>query len=376
MPLLFRADDPKLDKPFCYFFINLLLIDIRTTLPTLLEKLNHPDYGELAARMTSALDIVGCFVAYLVEGMEGDDRGDEPPILPPDLILKLRKGFCETMSITIEYLRDRWDAAVAGAKGLHPDARVGAAETSMGSRLTLTWDSKTEGDIREGRPFISAVATVAFWIREDDNEALRMEAAGLLDMWMDLYQNSPTTTTNFEYRGLVIFALEGITASEEGIEAFLAHGGWATLSKDLISSFLATARLGDVSAALRGIDVVQILLRIVEEETAGTREEWMQLVKAVGDWDCPNAEYLDQPPKVQAFQADVLGLAAALFVNANDGMQRRFGRSASLIRVIAARLQVNQATQRAGGRYPPGVGGAYYDSFQDVIDTLEPFSKG
>jgi len=329
--LLFASTAPG-EKPFSYLLVNLLLIDIRSSCPTLLEKLNTAEYEKTAATLTSAYDVVSAFVWFLVRSLDDDEVSFA---VNPDLLLNLRASISEMVSVTMEYLRDRWDASVAGAMGLHPDARVGKAETSMGSRLTLAWDSAK--DVAGDDPLVlAAVRTVAIWLREDENDVLRNEGSGLLDMFMDLYRQSPSGKLDF--RSSVLVALEGIMATPTGSETFLTNDGWKTLVDDILIILQHTTRESDETESSRGIDVVRILLPLVEAETSGMREDWMNTITAVAAWDTPDAE---QRPLVQEFQVAVLQLCSSLLANAGPGMRRRYIHSTTAILGIASHLRRN-----------------------------------
>ncbi|KAK7424974.1 hypothetical protein QQZ08_008370 [Neonectria magnoliae] len=332
-PNLLFTDAKNVDKPFSYLFVNLLFIDIRSSAPTLLEKLNKPEYPKLSRRLASAFDIISIFVGYLIQSLE--DESLDAFVMPPDNLLKLRKGISETMSVTIEYLRDRWDASIAGAMGLHPDARAGTTDTVTGSHRALAWDSIK--DSAEDDMFIlSAVRALALWLREDDNESLRKETTGLMDMFMDLYKSS--SLEKLDFRSPILVALEGLITLKKGRQAFLANNGWQTLSSDLTSIFQHSSPASLTADASRATDIVRILLPIVEEETGGTPEPWMDLITAIAAWDTPDQ---DQPPPllpVQEAQLAVLQLCCAVLVSANRGMQQRYGYSIGAINGIAAQL--------------------------------------
>jgi hypothetical protein len=318
------------ESPFSFLLVNLLLIDIRSSCPTLLAKLNTPEYEKTATRLASAYDVVSAFVGFLVRSL---DENEASLPVAPDLLLKLRKSIAETASVTMEYLRDRWDASVAGAMGLHPDARVAKAETSMGSRLTLAWDSAE--DVASDDPLIlAAVRMVAIWLREDENDMLRMEASGLLDMLLDLYRASPSGKLDF--RSSVLVALEGILATQTGPEAFLANDGWKTLVDDMLMVLQHSTRENDEEETSRGIDIVHILLPMVESESGGTREDWMNTITAVAAWDTPDVR---QPPSIQEFQVAVLQLSTSLLMQAGHGMRRRYVHSTTAILGIANHLR-------------------------------------
>lgn len=336
-PRLLFSDETKSEKPFSFMLVNLLQIDIRSSFPTLLEQLNSPEYETISRRLASAFDVVSSFIGFLVRFLDDDDEDAESPIssfmMAPDLLLKLRKEISETMSVTIEYLRDRWDASVAGAMGLHPDARTGTADTFSGSRLTLSWDSKTD-DANQDPLILAAVRALAIWLREDDNDTLRKEAAGLSDMFMDLYKSSPSGRLDF--RRPVLVALEGITAVDEGVESLLEHDGWQILTQDMLAILHASSSTSDGNEASRGIDIVRILLPIVEKEHPGSREAWMAVITTVAAWDVPSVK---QAAVVFEFQVAVLQLVTALLSNTHPGMQRRYVHSTSAVLGIVKQLK-------------------------------------
>ncbi|RYP67291.1 hypothetical protein DL771_007309 [Monosporascus sp. 5C6A] len=376
-PQLLFSDERDSEKPFSYLFINLILVDIRATLPSLLEKLNDAEYSQISQRLAAALDVLAAFIGHLIAWIEELDSPDDaaPPSekltfnMPPDLVLKLSKSIGETISVTMEYLRDRWDASVAGAAGLHPEARVGAAHTSTGSHKTLAWDSK-DGDAADDPFTLSALRAIALWLRDDDGDVLRKEAAGLMDMLMELYQRSSTTTTTTppsasssrdrpDYRLPILAALEGILRTSKGVEAFDAHGGWQILCRDLAAVLDATSSNpphGLEAEILRGIRIALALSIVAESETTSTPEDRMDLVTAVAAYDVPppasaSAEGASAAAAANdgseaallGFQTDVLRLAASLLTNASPGMGRRYAHSADAIRGIAEQLRRSSA---------------------------------
>ncbi|OLN81786.1 Uncharacterized protein C16C4.02c [Colletotrichum chlorophyti] len=352
--LLFTSD-PKDDKPFSYLFITLLLTDTRATLPRLLELLNDPVYPSIAQRLGSAFDVVAHFVGYLMRSLD-DDSSSGTLIMPADFLLKLRRTISEAMSLAIEFLRDRWDASVAGAFGLHPDARAKETDTSAGKRLTISWESKKD-NIHEDPLILATIRALAIWLREDDNDLLRKEAAGLTDLLIDLYKGS--SPARLDFRSPILVGLEGILVEKAGLEEFSAHNGWDALTKDLLAILRHTSLVADENEAARGVEIVRILLPIVESEETGSREDWMAFITAVAAWDVPDTK---QSLLVQEAHVAVLQLATALLVGAPDGMRRRYVHSTSAVLGIAARLQEHV-----------GVGHPLRESLEDVLQTLGRF---
>lgn len=349
------ADTKRADKPFAYLLINLILIDIRSSAPSLLGQLNTPGYSATSERLASAFDVVCIFVGHLVRSLE--DESLEGLAMSPDSLLKIRRAMSDTMSVTLEHLRDRWDASVAGAMGLHPDARVAEAKTSAGSRRTLAWDSMASA--ADDDPLIlAAIRALVLWLREDDNEQLRKEATGLIDMFMDLYRAS--TPEKLDFRSPVLVALEPLVTLHQGRELFLRHDGWQILSKDLTEMLGGASVTDHPGEASRGTDIVRILILVVEQEASGTAEEWMHLITTVVAWDFVPQE---RPPDVQEFQVAVLQLCCTLLVRASGGMRGRYRHSIDAIRGVAAQLS------RCIGRDALVEG-----AMQDVVETLDELS--
>ncbi|EMT70279.1 hypothetical protein FOC4_g10008725 [Fusarium odoratissimum] len=318
-PKLVFIDDKKDDKAFSYLLINLLLIDIRSSAPTLLEQLNKPEYPKVSTRLTSAFDVISIFIGYLVQCLE--DESMETFFMTPENLLKLRKGISETMSLTAEYLRDRWDASVAGAMGLHPDAPVRA---------------------------------LALWLREEENDILRKEATGLMDMFMDLYKSS--SQHKLDFRSPVLVALEGVTTLPKGRELLLANEGWTILAHDLNSILQHASQTCGEQEVARATDIVRILLPIVEQESNGVPEAWMDLITSVAAWDVPDSGL---PPQVQEAVISSLQLCCAVLVAANRGMRQRYKHSIAAIYGIASQL-AKQVSQ----------GNPEREMLEDVLATL------
>ncbi|TFB00826.1 hypothetical protein CCMA1212_007300 [Trichoderma ghanense] len=355
--LIFKAEKTD-ETPFSYLFVNLLLIDIRSSAPLLLEQLNKPEYPSTSRRLASAFDIICIFIGHLIRSLE--DESLETLIMSPDNLLKLRKGIQETMSVTIEYLRDRWDATFSGAMGLHPDARSSKAETSMGSRHTLRWDSLET--LADDDPFIlSAIRALAIWLREDENEMLRKEATGLTDMFMDLYRGS--SSDKLDFRSPTLVALEGLVAFEKGRTIFLQHDGWKTLSKDLADILQQDPSAITEDDTSRGLEIVRVLLPVAEQNSGDTPEEWMDLVTAVAAWDVFRERQAH--PLVLELQVATLQLCCALLVKASPGMRRRYTHTVSALAGISMQLGT-------------GIPGDSFlkESIDDVLNVLGSLSRG
>lgn len=339
--LLFKDNSPSNTdaKPFCYLFVNLLLIDIRSSFPMLLSQLNNTEYLATSQRLAAAFDIISSFIGFLLRSLD-DESGFAAFRMSPDLLLKLRKDIAETMSLNIEYLRDRWDASVAGASGLHPSARNGTAATSEGIRLTLTWDSM-KSDINSDTLVLAGIRALAIWVREDENENLRNESAGIMDMLVELYKTSTLEKLDFRYP--ILLALEGILTTEDGVESFVAQDGWQVVVRDLeiilrdIWKEPASATLFASSEAARGLEIVRVLLAVVDHpSTSFPQEGWMRAVTTAASMKPPSAT---SATIVLEFQISMLQLAAALLSKATGSMQKQYVTSNAALLSLTSQLE-------------------------------------
>ncbi|KAK8048498.1 hypothetical protein PG994_010228 [Apiospora phragmitis] len=345
VPRLLFSDASDSSNPFSYLFISLIIVDLKATLPLLLTKLNTPEYPSISTRLTSGLLILSYFIGFLLQQMDaqisaGSDASSFKDAfqMPPDLLLKLNWSISETLSIVMEYLRDRWDAAVAGALGLHPETRYGKTHTAAGSHLTLAWDQQNESPA-EDPLLLAALRVLGEWLREDDGEVLRNEAISLMDLLVELYQTSSGPSGSIGYRALVLGVLQGVTQTEDGIRVLLEHDGWSTLSKDLLATLNRTSARGaavDLHECELGSQIALLLMTLAENQQA-TPEEWLDLVTGVAAYDVP--AIADAPEPLQRFWADVLQLAADLLANTPPGVRRRYVHTAGSIRGIAATVE-------------------------------------
>lgn len=353
-------------KPFSYLFVNLLLIDLRSSFPSLLAKLNNSDYSSISQRLAAAFDVISSFVGYLVRSL--DDENFNSFTMPPDLMLKLRKDIAETMSLSIEYLRDRWDASIAGVSGLHPSVRAGTAATSEGTRLTLTWDS-IKDNVTADPLILASIRALAIWIREDENENLRKESAGMMDMFIELYRISNQEGPDFRYP--ILLALEGIMAADDGVDAFLNQDGWLAVSEDLVNILnktVDTSNLNNQSlvmtVAARGLQIVRILLAVIDEEsTSFIQQEWLNIVSFTSSITPPAST---SPSVVIELHIAMLQLSTALLSKSGEGIQKRF---ASDQKALSKRVEQLEAVVR--GMQDKIEAAEFMELLADVVLELE-----
>jgi hypothetical protein len=303
-----------------------------------LAKINNDEYHSISQRLASAFDILSSFIGFLVKNLD-DEAQPSNLVMPPDLLLKLRKDIAETISLTIEYVRDRWDSAVAGVAGLHDSARSGTAATSEGTRLTLKWDS-FDNDVATDPLILAGIRAIAIWIREDENENLRNEAAGLMDMLLEIYNHS-VGDSNFRYP--ILLALEGILITDDGAESFLAYKGWDVLSGDLRSIFklicgitIATD-MSQSGEAMRAVQIVRVLLAVLDHPSITSPEEsWMEAVTLTASIKLPKENLTSAV--LEALIAS-LQLSSALISLSSAAMMKRYITIQPALRGLARQLR-------------------------------------
>ena len=299
-----------------------------------METLASPQYPLTALRLAAAYDVVGSFTSSLVRLPDPYDDNKATPAqhvldIPPDLLLRLRKNLAETMSLTIEFLRDRWDAAVSGAAGLHPSALPTPQHNPGGPSAprALTWESPTVA--LEADPIVVAGSrALALWLHGDENARLRTEAAGITDVLLALYSLDVDASgiQGTDYRTHVLLALEGLTATPAGVESFLAQDGWAKLADDLQCCMQNVSGSQKGAYPYRVLSIIRVLLAVVEsEETAQTKDEWLKFISFLARMKAPSSMGLshEELDPVEVFAA-AGQLAVASILKAPKKLQRLF----------------------------------------------------
>lgn len=288
-------------KPVSYLFIKLLLIDLRADIPTLRVGVSS-DRIPASDGIAASYDIISAFIGFLIDLLDVEDTPPDPDNevpqrsaspFAPSLLLQLRVDISEAMSLTIENLRDRLENSIYDP-----------------SRSRTTSSDPTQDDTLT----ISQIRTLALWLREDDNEALRKEAASITKILLDLYGKE--SHQMLEFRLPVLTALEGIIKVPEGVEALLSVDGWVVLSGDLRAILTCTpSPEHGRDPFARGIEIVRVLLEVVESDFVGpAKEEWMEIVDLVASIPSPSSPAVDDPSSPRTRRADLLIATAQLAV--------------------------------------------------------------
>jgi hypothetical protein len=261
-----------------------------------MESLTKPSYPSTALRLSAGYDVIVAFLHVLLQIVEDDEdivETSNEPIMSPDLLLKLRGDLSETFSLTMEYLRDRWDSSRFGALGLHPDARAPQQSTSN-TPLPLTWDNPSLS-LSKDPITLAGLRAISIWLREDDNPTLHKQALGIMDIMLTLYTES-NDSSEVDFRPPVLTALSALLqSSDTAVQDFLQGDGWSILSSDLLSTPSDTTALKIPGERIQ--DIVRVLLAVVESDyVQSSKEAWMTVITTAVQCFRHNPAVLATPP--------------------------------------------------------------------------------
>lgn len=131
--------------PLSFIFTTTLLIDIRSTIPSISEIQDKPGYLQISTRLANSYDLVFLYLDFLLEAEDAEEANNQAttPRLPYDLLLQLQESITQTMRLTVESLRDRYDAAA-------PD------DTKL---LRMAADTLV----------VSQIGALGFWLHDEDS---------------------------------------------------------------------------------------------------------------------------------------------------------------------------------------------------------------
>ncbi|KAI0024724.1 Neurochondrin-domain-containing protein [Xylariomycetidae sp. FL0641] len=310
-PSILFTDEPGSPKPLAYLLVTMMHVDFNSTVHMLMPKLNSAEYPRISCRLASELNVLTAFVGFLVAYMEAQDSPESAETyhqfqlsFPSDKLLKVRGDIVRTITEALEFLRDRWDAAVAGARGLD-------LVQSAGPQGTDGWGTM-DGALRD--PVVaSSIQLVGIWLRDDDGDALRVQAASLMDIYAQLYRKNLSGQASgvSELRMPLLGVFEGIIQTPTGRKEFERHQGWSLLYHDFLQ-LLSGVMGGSLATAysIRGSTLAHVFRLLLENEgRLRKQEDWLRLVGAVAS--------VQSIPSVHdtallGFMADALQLAAEI----------------------------------------------------------------
>ena len=182
---------------FAILLVSLASVSIRSSLSNLLQHLSDADYPMISITLAADYDILSASISFLLSD-------DDDIKITPDNLLTLQKALTLAFSETIQYFRDRYDSARAGALGL--SSRNTPLE--IGQPLLLNYDTAAiEGGFIRDPMVISGVRALCQFLEAD--ESLRKDAEGIVDFLLDLYKES-SIEDDVDYRGWILGAFAAL----------------------------------------------------------------------------------------------------------------------------------------------------------------------
>ncbi|KAI1494781.1 Neurochondrin-domain-containing protein [Biscogniauxia mediterranea] len=325
-PQLLFSDDPASSKPFAYLLVTMLQVDFHATVHRLFSITADPGYPKISKRLASALEVVTAFVGHLIGSIDDEDMSKSAKTsqkmrltLSPEHILKIRMDIARTIAEAMEYLRDRSDAVFLAELG-HGSKEIAACQDPSGQgQKKLAWDV-AKYNFLEDPITPAAIRLIAIWLRDDDGEELRKQGAGLMDMFVDIYEKNThprMETQNIpELRMPILSALEGVLETKRGIEMADTHSLWSVLSEDLMNILIESAKRKPLAPVdyMRGSFVCHALQTLLNQEGT-TRLSWMPVADSVASYIPPPVDPDASDELVKAileFQMDALQIAVDL----------------------------------------------------------------
>ena len=308
-----------------------------------MEQLCSPSYPVISQRLACAYDILTAFVGYLVQL----DSTFEHRELDPESLLRLRGDMGEALSLTVEFLRDRWDAKFAGTAGYQMDTPGDdivelQIQPRDGTPLSIAWDVDMKGGLVRDPLVMSAVRALSLWLREDDS--LRKEAGGLMDVFLGLWKQSTEHQANssmpegmVDYRLWLVSALAGTLMEKNGREIFKTHRGWDMVWSDIQNAYQSIPPATSLNSSSEA-----------EPQKLATEE-----LRVLVDWvllsdymDIPHCEIkfleVSRVARITRLQRDTLGESDKIWLALDVGVLHL---AASLLKKVPERSYIHKGSE-------------------------------
>ncbi|KAL8883397.1 MAG: hypothetical protein Q9215_008250 [Flavoplaca cf. flavocitrina] len=171
-------------KPAAWVFIQQRLIDIRSSIPSLMDS---PGDGDelMSSRLAQCYHLVTAFIYSLAERSESmSEENDVELPYHPALLLRIREDMSNMCSLTMEYLSGRFEAS---------EANKSIRRTPRGNK-TVRFKSVHKDSLpkmAKDELVVHQLRMLSYWFQEDDSEVLRKEArSGLMKVCIGLYSEA------------------------------------------------------------------------------------------------------------------------------------------------------------------------------------------
>lgn len=178
----------------------------------------------------------------------GDNIGSDELPFSPGLLLRIREDISNTCSLTMEHLHDRFEAWEAG-KTIR---RAGPGINSATGHFEFVHKDSGLPNMAEDPLVIQQLRMLSLWLREDDSEILRKEAAStMVKVILGLYGMAE------ELRSPLLILLEQCKWVPDALNDIRGSSGWKAMVSDLDS--IVRSRAPDKHVIQDGVVIIDIL---------------------------------------------------------------------------------------------------------------------
>ena len=192
------ADNSAEEQRLFVLVASLSSAEIRSSLASLVDKINDSSYDRTSTKIASCFDILRFTCVHLVTS--------EDLVLSPDDILKIRDSLSATFGETISYLRDRWDNS--------PLCPTSAWHVSNGKK-------ETPSQLLLDPIVLSGSQALCMWLQED--ESCQDDASGIMDVLLGLIKEG--RNHQVDYESWVQPAIEALLETDKGRLQFAHFDG-------------------------------------------------------------------------------------------------------------------------------------------------------
>ena len=293
-------------KPETYDLVIMLMSEISKSVFDY-DKVSKESYQYIdeTTRLTACYDLLTAFIGYLV-GREHAETLESPvkPLLPPDLLLELRKLISELMQMTILTIRERFGP---------PGTDIKLRDLIEEAKWEFPWEmahAVTGAQLQ----------ALALWLRDDDGEKLRNEAVAIIDVLLQLVEKGKL----LGFADQIMICLEGICETSNGTKTFLAFGGWQIVAEEL-SCIVKQPSIVAIADEFRGEQMVMVLSTVIHQTgSSPPRATTMKVLQIV-------AAIEQDTSRRSRLQLSLLSLAALLLSKTAPAQRKQYAKVAEKI---------------------------------------------
>ncbi|KAL8998648.1 MAG: hypothetical protein Q9169_002308 [Polycauliona sp. 2 TL-2023] len=349
------SDSHHTAKPVAWLFLQHRLIDIRTSIPALMHSTDG-DHKSTLVRLAGCYGLVTAFTKFLAESLGATAIADsdivgEPECqdsvtrpggggsyeLPysPGLLLRIREEISDVCSLSMEYLRDRFEAAEASKTVRRARPGIGSAS----DRFEFV-NKDCQPNMAEDPLVLEQLRLIALWLDEDDSEALRKEAANnLVQLSLGLYGMA------VELKSPLLVVLEQCDSVHGALNNIRSSSAWNAMLSDL--ELIVTTRDVDEYVIDNGISILRLLGPRARNAIGQDKDAWKDFARI--------AVQLDEDGSAQllglksSFVVWSLHLLRLVDLAALNGASRRLRKRVMAVpgRLLKARDRMDKDTQYA-----------------------------